>query len=127
MAVENSKGFEFVLKVNHITSITPRQSGEMTSRDGENIAWGFAVKFKMHNIETVPDDDFGVKDVEVELEVTVDCVDLKQTADLNKALQSAKSGSKPFEIVTSLPNRDRNSYTAKSVTPASEIIKQLTK
>jgi hypothetical protein len=97
----------------------------MKGDSGKDIDWGNAVKFKMHNIETVPDDTFDVKDVEVELEVTVACDSVKETVELNRALQAAKTSGKSFVIATTLPNRDKNNYSAKSIDSAAAILKQL--
>ena len=62
MAQNLDNGFGFSLSINHIDSIKPRQSGSSIIEDKE-VIWSHAVKFKVRNIDLVPDEDFGEKNL----------------------------------------------------------------
>ena len=109
---------EIKLEVFDIHSIKPRTQGSFKSDDGEEISYGYAVKFKTIKVEEVPDEDFGTKELEKILEVEVPCDTMSETVMLNNHLMAMKKSGKTFKIDITSPNKVKGSskdWTAKSI------------
>lgn len=116
-------GFEFILNVKEIDSIKPRQSGQSKGQDGNEIKWGHGVKFKTRNLDLVEDDEYGIKEVEKTLEVTILCDTKDEVIQLNKYLLGIKADARPFSITTTLPNKvSTDEYSCKSLTSGKDFM-----
>lgn len=119
-------GFEFKLTINKIDGVKPRQSGE-SEINGDNVVWGWAVKFNTRNKKLVDDDDFGQKQVEDTLVIEVRCKDKEETIKLNNFLLALSNDPKPFLCDIELPTKSGNEYKAKAVLDGDNFIKLFSK
>ena len=108
------KNFTLNLTIAHISSIKPREGGD-TKIDGQDVKWGFAVKVKVRNIDTIPDEKFGEKDIETTLEVEIPCTSLAETMKVNNLLKIMKASKKEFVLPVGLASRGNGSYSCKSL------------
>ena len=117
------KNFELLLKIKHLSVIKPREGGD-SKIDGQAIKWGFAVKIKVRNIDTVPDEKFGEKEVESTLEIEIPCSSLSETMRLNNLLVLMKSNKKEFDLKVGLAQKGKDSFVCKSLENASEFLEK---
>ena len=107
------KNFVLNLTIKNISSIKPREGGD-SKIDGQDVKWGYAVKVKVRNIDTIPDQKFGEKDIETTLEVEIPCTSLAETMKVNNLLKVMKSSKKEFVLPVGLSSRTNGSYACKS-------------
>ena len=110
-----NKGFIINLTVEDIDTIKPRKADTFKDSDGEEIKYGYAVKFKTRTIDIVDDEDWGDKEVETTLEVEIPCEAMEDTKNLNALLKLFKIQKVPFTLPIQIPRFKDKSYTAKSL------------
>ena len=111
-------GFSVSYKVNQITSIKPTASG-----DFNGVKYDASVKFRSTNVITVEDPEFGLKDVETNIEFSIPCDD-KDLRRLNNHLRSLSKEHKPIIIHGNIPTRNDNKsiYSVKSMQTGREVM-----
>ena len=119
MATEKKQGYDLkvLLEVFDISSIKPREAGSFKNDAGEEIEYGYAVKFKTIKVEEVPDEDWGTKEVESVLEIEVSCDTMVEAVSINNHLKAMKASGKSFAIDIDMPrlSQDRKIMTAKTI------------
>lgn len=108
------KGFDFKLIVNNIEKVTPRSSGD-SEIDGNEVSWGYAVKFEAICIDLVDDKDFVKREVETRLSIEVECSSKAEVTNLNDFLLKLKYDPKPFNCDVKLPTYRNKMYSTKAI------------
>ncbi len=111
-------GFRVSYTINQITSIKPTASG-----DFNGVKYDASVKFRSTNIVTVEDVDYGLKDVETNIEFSIPCDDRDLRA-LNNYLRTLSKEHKQIVIHGSIPSRNdsKSIYSVKSLQSGKEIM-----
>jgi len=114
---QTKKGYDLkvLLEIFDINSIKPRQAGSFKNDEGEEVEYGYAVKFKTIKVEEVDDEDWGTKEVESILEIEVPCDSMVEAVSINNHLKAMKASDKPFKIDITMPRSSGTNYTAKTI------------
>ena len=118
MATEKKQGYDLkvLLEIFDISSVKPREAGSFKNDEGEEVAYGYAVKFKTIKVEEVPDEDWGTKEVETVLEIEIPCDTMVEAVSINNHLKAMKASGKSFNIDISMPRYDQQSKMDKAKT-----------
>jgi len=122
------KGFGVKLEITNVGSIKPVASGTFKNDQGETIKYKASLQFKATNIEEVEDEELGLKEVEIHLEVKIPCEETKDVKKLNEFLRDIKNKGQVFSMDTTLPRQaDSNTYKVVSTLSALDFMKALSK
>ncbi len=115
------KGFDFSLIIHDIEKVTPRSSGE-SEIDGNDVEWGYAVKFETIIVDLVDDKDFVKKEVETRLSIEIPCTSKSEVTNLNDFLLKLKYDPQSFKCEIKLPTFRNKIYSAKTILQGKDFI-----
>lgn len=116
-------GYDILLEVSKISSISSRSAGSFTSNDNQTRNYGFAVKFRSENITEVIGDDGFTKEINTIIEVQIPCSNEAETRLVDEKLRTIRRNGDVFQLPIDIPRADRGLITVKSSLTGQEFLK----